>query len=460
MARDERLLMVALFGLGLCALGASTARAQDTTMQNPSTQNETSSGPTSDTSPPLNAPPPVTGPVQREAAPQMPSAEDTSGDTASGITIAAGTDASVTFSGYVEAFYQWNFNDPSNGITNLRGFDNRHNTFTLSNVVLDAAWRVKDVVYGRLALQFGHTGETYYLAEPVSGGASLGAAANDSSKDVWKYIQQANVGVHLTDTFLVEAGIFLSPIGIEGMAVKDQGNWSRSNLFFGLPFYHTGVRAAYSVSDEIALTLAVYNGWNSVVDNNAAKSVSLQLGGKVSDEVAFSVLYLGGIERTDADPAGAYWRSQLDSWWSFTLSDRVSLAIHGNVGLEPSRFGSTMWAAGAVYGRFGLTDWLFLAARADAFYEARGNDSTGTAGAIFWPTRWMASQTLTLDARPHDNVSIRLEYRHDQACAPTATNGCGNAFYRGDVATNMTTGAFLADASSQDTVTVGMTTWF
>jgi hypothetical protein len=42
--------------------------------------------------------------------------------------------------GYVEALYQWNFNSPSNGITNYRGFDNRHNTFTVSNIALDVQW--------------------------------------------------------------------------------------------------------------------------------------------------------------------------------------------------------------------------------------------------------------------------------------------------------------------------------
>src|SRR5262245_32029295 len=42
---------------------------------------------------------------------------------------------------YVEAFYQWNFNDPANGVTNYRGFDNRHNAITLANAALDASWQ-------------------------------------------------------------------------------------------------------------------------------------------------------------------------------------------------------------------------------------------------------------------------------------------------------------------------------
>ncbi len=43
---------------------------------------------------------------------------------------------------------------------------------------------------------------------------------------------------------VVQAGLFLSPIGPEGIAVRDNRNWSRSTLFFALPYYHTGARAS------------------------------------------------------------------------------------------------------------------------------------------------------------------------------------------------------------------------
>ncbi|HZO11899.1 MAG TPA: outer membrane beta-barrel protein, partial [Polyangiaceae bacterium] len=89
------------------------------------------------------------------------------------------------FDGYVEANYAYNFNRPSNGITNFRGFDNRHDSFTISNAMLGATFGYQELV-GRLALQIGHAPSTYYLAEPVSPGTA-GAASSDAG--VWKYIQ-------------------------------------------------------------------------------------------------------------------------------------------------------------------------------------------------------------------------------------------------------------------------------
>ncbi len=364
-----------------------------------------------------------------------------------------GTRAGVTLAGYVEALYQWNFNNPSNGITNYRGFDTRHNTFTLSNVVLDATGTLGPVSV-RLALQVGSTPETYYLAEPDRGSASGAGASN---LDVWKFIQQAVVAwrTPLGRGLLLEGGLFLSPIGPEGMAVKDQWNWSRSNLFFGLPFYHTGFRASYPLSDRLTLSVAGYNGWNSVVDNNPAKSVSAALDYVVTDRVTLHALYFGGVERADGAPEAAGttpWRHVFDAYAAVYPRPWLGLMVHANAGVEPNAFGTSWWAAGALYARFRLRPWLYFAARGDFFHETAARNAAGTAGSIFWPTSWVSSATATLDARPHDNVSVRLEYRHDAAAGPT--------YFRGAVATDMTTGAFVPNAASQDTLTLGLTTWF
>src|SRR5687768_15129769 len=177
----------------------------------------------------------------------------------------------VTPTGYVEAFYAYNFNRPSNGITNYRGFDNRHNTFSLSNAALGAFWEAGPVG-GKIMLQIGSTPSSYYSAEPNLSGSG---GANASNAELWKYIQEAYV-TYKAPVFrglLLQAGIVASPIGMKQFAVKDHWTWSRSNLFFGFPYYHTGVRATYEWSSELTSTFSVFNGWNNVVDNNEEKSV-------------------------------------------------------------------------------------------------------------------------------------------------------------------------------------------
>lgn len=343
---------------------------------------------------------------------------------------------------YVEAFYQYNFNRPSNDLTNYRGFDNRHNTFTLSNVALGAAVDYRNVLLG-LTLQVGHTPSTYYRSEPAQPGAS---GANASDSELWKYVQEAYAGYRFIDSLSITAGLFLSPIGPESMAINNNWNWSRSNLFFGLPFYHTGARATYVLLERWAFTLAAYNGWNSVVDNNGRKSLSAQVT-YTAPRSTLSLLYFGGVERPAGAPEGHPWRSLFDAHARWDVLSWLALMAHANAGFERGELGNARWAAGAVYARAQLIAGLFVALRGDAFFE----HTPAAAQPIFWPVSWVSSGTLTLEYRLVEHVSFRAEYRHDRA---------QGAMYFAGAVSAAASGAFIANTRLQNTATVGVTAWF
>lgn len=351
---------------------------------------------------------------------------------------------------YAEAFYQWNFNGPSNGITNVRGFDNRHDTFTLANVAFDARWDSERLL-GRMTLQFGHTPSTYYSSEPALAGSS---GANATSAELWKYLQQAYVGYRFDvgRGLEVTAGLFLSPIGPEGMAVRDNWSWSRSNLFFGLPFYHTGVRAKLELSDRWSITAGGYNGWNSVVDGNDEKSVSGQLEYRRDETIHASFLYFGGVERPREAVEGRAFRHLFDAHVTWNVTASLSLIAHANGGFEPNAFGTSGWGAGALHARHRLVENVFVAARGDVFVEEVAASGEGRATPIFWAVPWVSSGTLTIDYRPHPRVSFRGELRHDHAGGPL--------YFGGAVEGDGVASPFVPNRPSQDTLTCGVTTWF
>jgi hypothetical protein len=76
---------------------------------------------------------------------------------------------------------------------------------------------------------------------------------------------------------------------------------------------------------------------------------------------------------------------------------------------------------------------------------------------LFWPNpnadgvSVLGSGTLTLDARPTDNLSIRLEARRDLANT--------NLYFRGSVAKSAA-GADVPNADAQTTLTLGAVAWF
>lgn len=354
----------------------------------------------------------------------------------------------VVPSGYLETYIQWNFNQPTNGVTDYRAFDNRHDTFTLQNAVLalDAHW---SSAYARVALQVGSTGDTYYAAEADQPG---GGGSSSSNPAAFRHIQEAYAGFALpfASALTVDAGLFMSPLGVESMAVKETWLWSRSNLFFGLPFYHTGARLAWQVTPDTRLRFAVYNGWNSVVDNNNEKSFSLQLSTKLSDRVTFDAQYFAGVERPRRAPEGRAFRQLIDTWIAAQFTPWLEGTLYVDLGIEPNHFGTSRWQAAAAFLRAKLRPWLFVAGRMDAFFEQRARNANGEASAIFFPAPWVSSPTFAVDVRPLERISVRLEYRYDMA---------GRAIYFDENAPSID-GVYAANKRAQSTVTLGLTAWF
>lgn len=342
--------------------------------------------------------------------------------------------SAVSAGGFVEAYYGFNLNQPANGITALRGFDARHNSTTLSLASVHVAVE-EPVLRGRVALQAGPTARSYFAAEPEAPGgpgvAGIGAADLHVIREAWVG-GQAPVGEGLR----VDAGVFLSPVGYDAIAVHENRFWSLSNLGVGLPFYFTGLRAEQSLADGWTVGAGLFNGWNKVVDDNPGKTVMLNLGRSWDSEAVFQVLYLGGVEGA----AGAPWRHLFDAWVDVPVG-RVALIGGLNGGFELREGGTHHWQAGQVGVEVTLAERWTAGLRADVFQE-RGPDPLTQH--VFWPTTRLGEGTVSIGWRPADGLLVRLEGRHDRAA--------DEVFFAGDAA--------LPSSASQSTVTLGVTGWF
>ena len=226
---------------------------------------------------------------------------------------------------------------------------------------------------------------------------------------LWQFVQQANVGyrIPIGAGLDVQAGLFLSPIGPEGMNIRDGWFYSRSDLFYGLPFYHTGLRVSYPLTDHLGVVVWVVNGWNTVLDNNSEKSIAAQLTFAIPDVLSASLVYFTGVERPEGAAERAVgrtapWRHTFDL--NATVTPIAWLALQAQVagGFEPNAFGTSGYAAGALAVRVTPIDWLALSARGDFFWET----VPPGASAIFWPVEWVSSATGSVELRPHSNILV------------------------------------------------------
>jgi hypothetical protein len=354
---------------------------------------------------------------------------------------------SYKLTGYIEAYYGYNFNRPSNLITAFRGFDNHTNSFTIENAVLDFTGSLGKVSV-HIALQDGHTPAAYYSQEPNTPAESGVGASN---ADLWRLIQQALIAYKASDKLMFDAGIFLDPIGPESLAIKDQWNWSRSDLFYALPFYHAGVRAAYAITDKLTGEAFITNGWNDIVNSNPYPCIAGQLT-YTTPTLTIAGSYFGGIEPPTGSPEGQPWRHLFDLTGIWKASDDWSFAAQANAGFENNPVGTSSWIDGAAYARYQLSKRFYTAGRVDAAHEHDAENATNTIPRLFFPADDVQSATATLGLQMTGNLTLMLEYRYDHSSTPM--------FYEGTVLVGGPKNLALANTTFQDTLTLGAVGWF
>lgn len=358
----------------------------------------------------------------------------------------------ITLGGYVEAYYSHNFAKPENRVTNNRWLDERNDSFTLQTVAFDVAAK-KGPVSAKVTMMFGPTADRWYFegAQIPPSETNPTLTPGQYSNETWKNIQTAYVGYEapVGNGVLIQAGLLPTQIGYEGAAAKDNWNFSRSNLFNYLPFFHLGARATYPVSDSWSLTGAIYNGTNQPLDLNKGKAASVQ-SAFVKDGFILNLLYMGGNDRPYGDAMGKPWRNTFDLVTQYDVLPRLSLALMFNAGFEKGNLGVENWTAAALYARVKATEWLYFAARGDGIHERVAKKDGEISPIFFGGGDHIASGTFTAELRPIEGVSLRLEYRHDDSDKDVPL------FYKKGV-----DAMGLQNLSkSQNTITVGMIGWF
>lgn len=354
----------------------------------------------------------------------------------------------VTVSGLLDFYYGWNFRAPGAAggghffpITTPSGeviagdnfgmfFNVKDRTFgfALGEVNITRS-EGKGFPLGVTAtLIFGDSARLFHATEP--GGTSS---------------YQALHNLYLSKTFgvggrdiVVDFGKWASPFGVEVLESPANDNYSRAfNFWYGVPFYHLGIRATASLTNTLTTQVGLVNGWNNVADDNDAKSVYTQFVWKPTPRVTSILSWIGGLEGTGAygtlaptAGGGGVTTNLLDFNTSFQATDTFKLAgwlSYGSASGNIQGFGPITgnWLGLVGYARYQATPRFAVAARIEQFEDfAR----TGGIGPRFQLPGYlkMREATLTLEyAWLNGQAITRLEYRHDQSNQPVFGTSSG-----------------------------------
>jgi hypothetical protein len=334
----------------------------------------------------------------------------------------------ITINAFASASYTWNFNDPLSRTNTYRVFDYDHNSFRIdaAEIVLQKAVANKgdfgfriDVAMGAVARVASSAG---LFRDPDSGkGLDI-----DLQQAFASYIIPVGHGLRL------DFGKFVTPVGYELIDGYDgyNDNFSRSFMFgYAIAFTHTGFKLSYPFSDKFAASVALINGWDNVVDNNAAKSFFVNFAITPIAPLGIYLTYLGGPERSDSN---SDFRNLIDLVVTAQVHSKLKLAFNadyayevgGRLGPDPSiplgttdaapliSLGSAQWFAMALYIRAQIHARFALIARGEIFWDLDAMRLPVPAGASFGNQRVMEA-TLTGEVRLTDAIILRPEFRID-----------------------------------------------
>jgi hypothetical protein len=299
---------------------------------------------------------------------------------------------SIEFTGFVDGYYEWAFNESP---LQLRNFDVNHNSFSLNYVEVALTKAVSESSRAGFRVDFG-AGDT----------ANMVNAFEPGGTDYLKYVQQAYVSylVPAGSGLTVDFGKFVTPHGAEVIETKDNYNYSRGLLFaLAIPYYHTGVRLGYTASDKVTVTGYVVNGWNNVRDNNSDKTVGIGVLTKPTENLAVNAGYMVGKEQSGDADGGT--RNLFDIVAIYTATPKLSVLGNFDYGTDKVDDDGVNWYGVAIGAKYQANDRWAFSPRYEVFLDDDGF-ATGLSQTV-------QEITLTGEYKAPAGLIARVELRTD-----------------------------------------------
>ncbi|HEX5854859.1 MAG TPA: porin [Thermoanaerobaculia bacterium] len=333
----------------------------------------------------------------------------------------------IAVNAFVSASYSYNFNRPDSGTNQLRVFDFDDNSFKVdvAEVVLQKAISKPGEAGFRIDFEAGSS-----IPRVSSSFGLLQGQDVDLQQAFLSWIAPVGSGLRL------DLGKFVTHFGYEVIEGYDgyNDNATRSFLFgFETPGTHTGLKASYTFSDQLAGMFEICNGWDVARDNNSSKSLGLQLTWTPSKTVTVYGNFMTGPERANvnSDP-----RSVFDVVAQWKLNDLTVFTLDAVYGTEkgavtPGKTAS--WSGVVGYARLGLSDAFALCLRAEYFKDADGA-RTGTIQKV-------KEVTVTPEYKVSTHLILRGDLRVDWSDADVF--GKKDGVFKGSQATVLLNGIYL-----------------
>lgn len=305
--------------------------------------------------------------------------------------------SALSISGYVEAYYNYDFNRPQSNTTPgfLYNF-NRAGEVNLNLGLIKGSYATERV-RANLGLATGTYMNANYAAEP----------------GVLKNVYEANLGIKISknNNLWLDAGIMPSHIGFESAVGRDNWTLTRSMIAENSPYFESGVKLGFTSRDEKLYLAALYlNGWQRIqrVDGNITPAFGTQITYKPSGKVTLNYSTFIGNDKPDTNRLMRYFHNV---YGIFQLTEKLSLTTGIDYGTEQKFKGSSdynTWLVPIAVVRYSPITRVNIGARTEYYQDKAGVIiATGTGNGF---QTWGFSANIDYAVMP--NVLWRIEARN------------------------------------------------
>ncbi len=253
-------------------------------------------------------------------------------------------------SGFVDAYYGYSFTE--NALPT--SFTEDHNSFSL----------------GMANLVFSREGKVGFVADLAVGPRA--EVANGFSGTTLSAIKQLYVTYSPADWVTFTLGNFGTFVGYEVIDAPANMNYSTSYMFSNGPFYHTGLKADFALSENIGAMLGIFDDTDSKLDVTPGKHFGAQLS-YANDAVGVYVNYLTGKDVEGDSLSAEEIGHQIDLTATFQLSEKLGLGVNATSKTNSVEEGeNTSWGGGALYANYTVSDAFTFALRGEYISDGDG----------------------------------------------------------------------------------------
>ncbi len=331
----------------------------------------------------------------------------------------------VTFSLYIDTYYNWQFNEPIDHTIFPTTTAPRHNEISLNLAHLGIDVTGLDGPIGRLYIQYGSTVET------IAGQDTTTTRGFYLTNRLLQYVQQAAVGwhFHALHGINTEVGIFPSYVGLESYLPEE--NWAYNHAFMSdfTPYYFFGFRGQFFLTERMKLELWVVNGWQTFGEWHESRAGGYLWNWRPREWISLvNSLYAGREAEGDPQSLRIYTDNNLQIRYYKNPNNcflrSLALSLVADVGHEHRGNAPSGWMGGAqLANRFDWTDKWKSTIRIDFFDDQTQAISTKLpVGSPYTlpdhgPLR-VGGASATMDYWPSPWLLTRVEYSHREANQP------------------------------------------